>query len=202
MNQLELLEKRFAELANKPKTQDEVRETFDLAKRIELERAKECSDLLLELRHKGIVIESLWELVNSKKKYPEAIEILVKHLPQNYHHKNKEAIVRALTVKEAKGIATPALIKEYERTPKSKDSLRWIIGNAIATVMTKHDYPWVISTVKDGSNRESRGQLVLALGNLKSKQSEDLLMSLPNDKDVAKTAKEALRRMKSKQSKP
>ena len=49
MADIEILEKRWAELASKPKTKEEIEETLLLAKQIELERAKEYQGLIDEL---------------------------------------------------------------------------------------------------------------------------------------------------------
>jgi len=201
MTNLEKLEKRWKELLGRPNSEDEVEETLLLAKEIELERAKEISVLISELCEKGIVISSIWDLVNTKMKYPEAIDILIKHLSCNYSDKNKEGIIRSLTVKEARGKATLALINEYERTPKEKDNLRWIIGNAIATTMTSKDVDWIIKTVIDKSNRISRGQMIRALGNVKSNDVEDVLINLLNDDEVVANVIYALGVSRSKEAK-
>lgn len=201
MDELEKLEKRWKELAGKPKTKIEIEEALLLAREIELNRAKEYSGLILELKEVGIEINSIWDLVNTRERYPEAIPALIKYLPKISYCKNKEGIIRALTVKEARGKATPVLIAEYEKTPKKEDNLRWVIGNAIATVMTLQDVEWILSVVVDKSNRRSRGQLVKALGTVKSGKVEDILIKLLNDDEVAPEALWALGKLKSKKAK-
>lgn len=192
---MEKLEKRWKELIGRPRTKQEVEETSELAKRIESELAKEISGLIDELKANGIIISSIWDLVNTKEKYPKAISVLMKYLPLVHHDKNKEGIIRALTVKEAKGVATPILIKEYEQTPKEKDNLRWIIGNAIATVMTSRDIEWLIATVSDKTNGGSRRQLIKALGTVKSQKAIDVLKKLLDDEEVKSTASKALKKL-------
>lgn len=194
MNELELLYKRWDELVGRPRSKEEIEETLSIAKKIELESAKEIGTLISELEGKGLSITSIWDLVNSKKTYPQAIDILIKYLPNDYSEKNKEGIVRALTVKAAKGKAASVLIEEYNRTPKGKDNLRWVIGNAIATVMTLQDVERILSIVTDRSNGNSRMQLVVALGTVKSKQVQDALTGLLNDEAMATTAQESLNR--------
>lgn len=123
----------------------------------------------------------------------------MEHLPKDYHDKNKEGIVRALAVKEAIGKATPALIKEYNRLDKKKETLRWTIGNTVYETITKADLEDVLQVVKDSENGFSRQMFVAALGKVKSEKSEDVLIELLNDKELAPTALEVLDRMKSKQ---
>jgi len=200
MNELEKLQQRRSELYGKPKSEEEIEEYMSLISKIEAEYAKETVGLLNELKYVGVDVSSVWDLVNTKKSYPQAIDILIDHLNKDYHEKNIEGIIRALSVKEAKGKAA-TLIKKYEETPKIKDNLRWIIGNAIAVVMTLNDVDWIYRTVLDKSNGGSRSQLVYALGTVKTEKSEDILISLLDDEEVAPQAIAALGRLKSKKAK-
>lgn len=195
MDELEKLEKRWKELIGKPRSKQEIEETSTLSKQIEQERAKELAGLIAELKDNGITISSIWDLVNTKEKYPKAISVLLKYLPKVNNEKNKEGIIRALTVKEAKGIAAPPLINEYERTPKEKDNLRWVIGNAIATVMTSQDVEWLFSAVKDKRNAGSRRQLIKAVGTVKSPKALEVLTELLEDEEVRSTVLEVLKKL-------
>jgi len=200
MNELEKLQQRRSELYGKPKSEEETEEYMALISKIEAEYAKETAGLRNELNNVGVYIYTVWDLVNTKKPYPQAIDILINHLNEDYHDKNIEGIIRALTVKEAKGNAA-ALIKKYEEIPKIKDNLRWVVGNAIANVMTMSDVDWIYQTVLDKSNGGSRSQLVYALGTVKTEKSEDILISLLDDPEVAPQAIAALGMMKSKKAK-
>ncbi|MCT3940444.1 hypothetical protein I6H88_21405 [Elizabethkingia bruuniana] len=107
-------EDRFISLLNKnPKTSLEVGEMEYAREQFEIELRKETEKLLEEIKSKGLIITNIWDLVNTKKSYPEAIESLTNHLSYPYHHKNKEGIIRALGIKGA-GIKTiSALLVEY-----------------------------------------------------------------------------------------
>ena len=152
MTDLNILEKRWAELASKPKSKEEIEEVLLLGKKIELERAKEYKGLINELAGIGINITSIWDLVNTKAKYPHAITYLLKYLPMVTYERNKEGIIRALTVSEAKGVAIPVLLNEYLKLPKEKENLRWIIGNAVNVIATKNDVETIIPIVLDKEN--------------------------------------------------
>lgn len=202
MEYLEQLEARWDELRARSNTKEGIEEVLKLGKLIEVERAKEFGDLFLDLKKLGLDVNSIWDLVNMKGSYPPgAIDILLKYLPGNYHKRNKEGIIRALTTKQAKGKAAPALIIEYERTPDQEVNLRWTIGYAIATVMSLKELEWVCSTVLDKSNGKSRSALVLALGTVKTDRSEDILISLLDDRDVVPQALAALGKLKSRKAK-
>lgn len=200
MADIEILEKRWAELASKPKTKEEIEETLLLAKQIELERAKEYKGLIDELADLDIKINSIWDLVNSKSKYPKAIPILMKYLPLVKYVRNKEGIVRALTVPEAKGLVVPLLVKEYLQLPIDKENLRWAIGNTIYTTITEDDVESILPIVLDKTNGTSRQMFVAALGKVKLEKAEDVLVNLLDDEEVTPHALEALGRMKSRKA--
>lgn len=63
-------------------------------------------------------------LCNTPLSYPEVIPTLVALLPQVKHPRVKEAIVRALTVKEAQGIANSVLIEQLKQVPWNAELAR------------------------------------------------------------------------------
>jgi len=196
------LSNRFSDLVRKPnKTKEDFEEKENLRIALEKELHNEEIELIKELNLIGINISSVWELVNTKEKYLNAIPILLKHIQKNYHEKNKEGIVRALAVKEAIGIASPVLIAEYHRVPKDKMLLRWVIGNTIYTTITDNDIESVLSIVQEKENGISRQMFVAALVKVKSEKAEDVLIKLLDDEEVVSHALEALGRLKSKKAK-
>lgn len=150
----------------------------------------------------GISINDIYDLVNTKEPYPEAIPVLLNLLKNGIEHIGiKEGIIRALAVKEAVGIANTILFEEYDRTPKDKMLLKWAIGNTIYTTITEDCKEKIISIVKDKSNGMSRQMFVLALGKIKSTDVEDTLIELLDDVEVCPHALDALGRLKSSKAK-
>lgn len=195
-------ENRFQFLVKKTiKSKVELEEMRRLRFLFEEELKEEVKSLSNEMKMAGSKFTDVWELVSTNESYSELIDILIRHLSYNYHDKNIEGIVRALTIKEAKGRAVSALIKVYEETSKEKDNLRWIIGNAIACTMTTAEIGWIIATVNNMHNGVSRSQLVLALGTVKSEQAEDTLIKLLDDDVVVQQAICSLGIMKSLKAK-
>jgi hypothetical protein len=144
----------------------------------------------------------VWDFVNTADKYPDAVPILVKHLSKPYHHRTKEGIVRALAVKEAKGIANKAVMDEYWRLPKEDPDkpwvfhYRWAFGNTMRVIVMKDDLEDLTEIVLDESNGDSRHMFVRALAKLKSPKVREILEQLVNDKSqiVAKEARKAIER--------
>lgn len=196
-------EKKFLELLRKPiKNKEEIVKMNKFADLFEQELNQESKNLIGELKVLGLEATSIWDLVNMKAKYPNGVvDVLLKYLPENFHQRNKEGIVRSLITKQAQGKAAPALVEEYEKTPKENNDLRWVIGNAIATTMTLKEVEWIYATVLDKTNGTSRSSLVLGLGTVKTEKSENILISLLDDTDVAPQVLAALGKLKSKKAK-
>lgn len=197
MNNLEQMEKRWKELVGKPRTSEEVQETLLLAKKIELERAKEYQGLIDELANMGIKINSIWDLVNTKSKYPKAIPVLMKYLPLVNYVRNKEGIVRALTVPEAKGFVVPLLVNEYLQLPNNQENLKWVIGNAVNATITKGEVENILPIVLNKDNGVSRQMFVSALGKIKTDNVKSVLVQLSNDDDevIRDEVKKALKKV-------
>jgi len=177
-----------------------IKEKEQIREALEAAYAEDEKPLVEDLTKAGFNITSSWDLVNTKSSYKSAIPILLEHLSKPYHLKNKEGIVRALAVKEAKGKASPLLIAEYNRIPKEKMLLRWAIGNTICTTITENDVDSILPIVLDKTNGTSRQMFVSALGKVTTRKVEDVLIQLLDDDEVAAQAIEALVRMKSKKS--
>lgn len=197
MRDLKQMEKRRDELVGKPKSTEEIQEILLLGKLIALERAKEHQALTDELADIGIDIVTIWDLVNTKRKYPEAIPILIKHLQIDYSDRVKEGIVRALTVPEAKGQVVPFLAAEYLKLPNEKRDFKWAIGNAVNVTITGKEAHHIFPIVLNKENGPSREMFVAALGKVKTDVARDVLTQLLDDQDslISDKAKRALKRI-------
>jgi len=152
----------------------------------------------------NIRISSIYDLVNTSQSYSEAVPVLINLLNEGIEDKRlHEGVVRSLAVKEAKGMAAPALIKDFFKTSKEDVSLRWAIGSSIEVVITKSEVEDVLRIVQDKQNGRSRQMFVLSLGKFKSNATiEDTLITLLQDDDVALHAIKALRKLRSKKAIP
>jgi hypothetical protein len=201
-NKIEELSKKFTELIQKTyKSQEDLKSQEEIRIALEKSLSEEETELVKDLNSVGLNILSVWDLVNTKDKYPKAVPLLLAHLGKDYSDKSKEGIIRALAVKEAIGKASLVLITEYNRMPKDKMLLRWAIGNTIYTTITENDVENILPIVQDKTNGMSRQMFVAALGKVKSEKAENVLINLLNDEEVTPQALEALGRMRSKKAK-
>jgi HEAT repeat protein len=117
----------------------------------------------------------------------------------------KAGIVRALTAKEARGIADTALVAEFRAVPPSQKAnlgLKWTIGNALSVVATDAAFADLVELLRDKRNGRSREMLAVALGNMKDPAAVDVLIELLNDEEVAGHALMALGKLKAQKARP
>lgn len=152
-----------------------------------------------KLRDVGVNVVSVYDLVNTSMPYPSAIPILLEALQTGISHSGtKEGVIRALTVKEAKGKAAPVLIQEFYRT--ANPILRWTIGNAMTMVATDNDFAEIVKIIEDQENGDARQMFVFALGNFKNNRSENILLSLLKKNDLPGHAIRALEKLQSEKA--
>lgn len=160
-------------------------------------------------------VDSVSVLVNTSEPYPEAIPVLLRFLGSDGFDLIKESIVRALTVKEARGIAARPLIEEFKRieAPRTTDeakelglypilSYKWTVGNAIGFVATQDDLEEIFSLLTDPQHGEARQQLIDALVRLKPQGAVPLLNEFLKDPTVALQAINALGKLRAVESRP
>lgn len=154
--------------------------------------------LISDLSKTGITVDNIYDLVNTKSKYPSAIPILIDALAKgNYDLKTKEGIVRSLAVKEAKGKANKVLIDEYNNTPISQMMYRWVIGNTLNTIIVENDIDRIIPIVLNKENGMSRQMFVSALGKLNTPLIENTLIQVIDDDNLFLHVLSALKKFKS-----
>lgn len=154
-----------------------------------------------ELSKVGIEVRDIYDLVNTGVEYPAAIPALIRLLDlKTLSPKTKEGIVRALTVKRAKGLANFTLLKLYESSQLNDTSLRWAIGNAFTVIIVREDIPKILEIIKNKNNGLSRQMFLLSLGVFKIEEVEVALIELLNDDEVVLHALSSLRKFKSIQA--
>jgi hypothetical protein len=181
---------------------DELARLREINKQKELERLErsarihiEQEPILSELRAIGWNVASVWDLVNTSTPYPEAIPVLLKHLPLPYSDVVREGVARSLAVPEPEvQKAWPLLVDEYRKATegwglKAKgDARKYMLGakDALACVLAAavndETLPELIALAKDPTNGASRLLLLPALKKRRKKDSvKRLLDELMND---------------------
>lgn len=197
--------KRIEEIANIPVS---IHLDMEAAKKIALdiqEKEKNPDDetkCRKALKEVGLSINSIYDLVNSRGDYPEAIPALIRLVRQVETPKIKEQVIRALTVKSAKRRCEETIINEYLQVPKTDEyhCVKWVIGNTLYYLGTIDQYfDAIAEIVSDKSHGTTRKMLVSLLGKSKKhkEQAEKILLELLEDKDVQGHAINALGNLRS-----
>lgn len=162
--------------------------------------AKAQQPLVAALSNVGVMVQSVWDLVNTSKEYKQAIPVLIVHLERPYPWRIREGIARALTVKYAGEDAYTALVREFRKLPDSSDpdqhGFKWALGNAISVVANKNHYEDLAGLARDRVHGQSRDMIVRRLPKLDRERSADLLVDLLGDDDVAGFALQGLVKLK------
>lgn len=135
---------------------------------LKAELEPEESQVRAELALLGCSINSVWDLVNTPKKYPDAVPVLVKYLPIARHPIMRQGPARALTVREARGIAGRTLLQELvsQKDPPGSQE-RWALANALTVTADKTLAEEIKTLVVDPSYKDVHERLNATLKKLR-----------------------------------
>lgn len=169
-------------------------------------RKKENEFIVMELRNAGFKISDLFDLINFKQTEFGYINILLNLLDSEKVTDPimKDGIIRAITVKKAKGIAEKKLLEYYNSltTKREKELIGWSIGNWFEHLYSDSYFDQIKKISTDKNNGMSRQMFVMAIGKTKKHkpEAEKLLLDLTFDKEVVLHAISSLGKLKSKES--
>lgn len=134
--------------------------------------------------------------------YKPAIPVLVEWLqraedevPSAQRAKFREGLVRALTVRQARGTAGLPLLREFRRADATPD-YRWAVGNALEVTSVDEDFGQLAELAADRSFGADRQMAVLALGRMSDPRAVGILIGLLDDETVVGHALMALGRLR------
>lgn len=166
------------------------------------QRLDESRRVVEALEAVGLQVESVYDLVNSSTSYPEAIPTLVELLRNGIRDERvAEGVVRALGVKEARGVAAAPLVEEFKRAPSDRWTYKWAIGNALLVVADKSVVGDICGLVSDKRHGRAREMLVQTLGRFKLPEVKQLLMQLLEEDDLTLHVLIALGKLRAVESK-
>jgi hypothetical protein len=179
LNHADELKKHFTDWAEKhPEVARRLAERKVLLDRDE-------APLLRDLAAAGFSVESVWDLVNRKNPYKEAIPVLLNHITKPYLPVIREGIARALAVQEAR-YAWATLVELYENEPNicpdgSRGIVKDALGLAVAKTSTEKNIDALIMLARDQTLGDSRIMLLPNLRRSKAPLAQAALEDLSND---------------------
>lgn len=158
---------------------------------LEAEIRREEASLVDDLARRGISVSSVWDLVNSRDRYPAAIPVLLSHLSRTYRVEIKEGIARALGVKDARADAWEPILRMLDREtePRVRDGL----FVAISGMAGPTDVPKLISLLSERALGPSRIFLVRNLMRSKRSEARAALIAMEDDPDLTNEIRSRLR---------
>ena len=167
---------------------------------------KENRQVCNALAKVGIVVDSIYDLVNTSAPYPEAIPVLLEWLPKINNPRIKEGVARALTLRDAGHEVAIALISEFKNyhvDSPQKESVKWAMGNAISVAAAdKSLLDEIIALVRDKRHSRARQMLAHGLWRFKDKRAVDTLIEVLDDSDIQGHVLYALGRLKVECARP
>lgn len=164
--------------------------------------------LVKALQDVGVTVNSVWDLVNTRQPYPNALPVLVRHLAGDYHPKILAGIARALAVPDPFAVehAWPVVLDLFLRTEADEAvkepemrGFKQGLGTALSVLCTEDRLPQIFDLIGDPRHGDSRGHLIDGLRRFrKNEKVREFLTSLFDDpywgELAQKVAKKAWRR--------
>jgi hypothetical protein len=161
-----------------------------------------------ELNEAGIPEDTVWQLVNSKADYPQAVPIIVdwlQHLdervpPGEDRNALREGLIRNLITKHAKGnrAAIDVLFHQLEIDPPLGRFELEPVGYALFEILERSDFPRVAATIRSERDFPTKSWLVRWIGRFKNEEAKELAVSQLSNPATRDAAMAALVRQKAK----
>ena len=165
-------------------------------KRCEIEEELTRAELpiLKDLKKAGAKeLESVWDLVNTKKPYPNLVPVLLAHLDRQYPDKVREGIARALAVPEAR-VGWSQLIRSFLAEPQKDETgndnqVKWALHLALSGAADASVLDELVKLASDRRHGVHRLFFVDALVRIKDPLAAAALEELEDDPDLADSFK-------------
>jgi hypothetical protein len=142
--------------------------------------------LIQDLRAVGISVESVWDLVNTRATYPQAVPVLLEHLRRDNLPVVREGIARALAVPEA-APAWPLLLELFRLEPAGgARDVKWGLAVALAGASTEDVVDTMLEMMRDRRLGKYRLAWIGPLLRSQNPEAREALESLREDPDLKK----------------
>jgi hypothetical protein len=161
-----------------------------------VEWARAEAPLVQELRAAGAQVLSVWDLVNTKDRYPQLIPILFEHLDQPYPDRVREGIARALAVPESR-LRWDELVSRYlADSDTTTKGMKWLLHLSIAAAADVTVLDTLIRLACDRRHGRNRALFVDALARIGDPRAQAALAALAGDPDLADDVRRVTKKQK------
>jgi len=148
-------------------------------------RKKEDELITMELIKVGFKVSSLFDLINYKTTDIGFINLLIAYLDSDKISDPiiKDGIIRAITVKKAKGLVEEKLLDYYNSLELEKELIGWSIGSWFEFLYSDLYFYQIKKIIENKKNGASRQMFIMALCKTKEYklEAEKLLLKLTFD---------------------
>jgi hypothetical protein len=154
-----------------------------------------------ELDAAGIAEDTIFQLLNSRNDYPQAVPIMVdwlQHLDERIPEDAdrpawRSSLLRNLITKHAKGnrAAVDIVFHQFDIDPPLSNLELEAAGFALAEICDRSDFPRVAALLRSGREFPTKPELVRWLGRVKTEEAKQLAVSQlenPRTRDSAMAA--------------
>jgi hypothetical protein len=141
--------------------------------------------MIADLKQLGFDTETPDRMFSNLDECKQALPVFLKWIELMESTDTTEMLVRYVTVPWAKKVAVQPLIARLKKERNTKnESLKWAIGNALNLTADKSNREELLKIVQDIVYGGARQMIILRLGTMKVRDSEDVLIPLLEQEDV------------------
>jgi hypothetical protein len=159
--------------------------------------ARDEAPVVADLHKAGVMVASVWDIVNAKASFPAALPVLLKHLRLPYPDAVREGCARAMSERAA-NFAWNELVSLYETTENGNLRVKDGLAVALAGAVGPDELGELETLIRDKRHGGSRVILMVGLRLLPAQAQAELFEEFALDPEIAPEAMEQLKKIKKK----
>lgn len=157
--------------------------------------AEAACPLVEDLRNAGVLVSSVWDLVNTRARYDAALPVLVAHLHRLYPDAIVDGIARALALPEAEPLAWEAMVALFRGTSPGSGAKQGA-AVALANMTCERTIHELVQLALEDHHGSDRALFVSGLARFDGPRVEGALRHLLQDPVIGKGTRLELRRLR------
>jgi hypothetical protein len=164
----------------------------------------ETRPIRADLLRVGVVVDDVWDLVNTRADYSHAVPVLAHHLCLPYSDCTRQGLARALAIKASSSIWS-LLVREYKTAPVGRgivapgETIDLPFGTkdglavALSTAVKRETLAELVTLAEDQTNGPSRLLLLRGIRKFRNPSGKEILQHFLNDLDLGNQVRDWLK---------
>jgi hypothetical protein len=161
--------------------------------------AQDEAPVVADLHKSGVMVKSVWDIVNAKASFPAALPVLLKHLHLPYPDAVREGCARGMSERAA-NFAWRDLVSLYEATDNADNRVKDGLAIALAGAVGPDELEELVALIRDKRHGGSRLILMVGLRLLPEQAQLELFDEFSRDQEIAPEAVEQAKKLEKKLS--